>query len=107
LGMVYVNEIARHSLLDEKKPQFPIGSVIVREKLARASDAIAQVLVVMVKRERGFNPRANDWEFLMIDGNVSKIRQREKTGDCRSCHAQQKATDYVFRSYMPKSGTRP
>lgn len=66
----------------------------------QANDAVPQLLVVMVKRERGFNRKANDWEFLMIDGNVSKITRREKTGGCRDCHKQQKNNDFVFRSYL-------
>lgn len=99
-GVVYVNDIARRALFDEKNPKFPTGSVIVREKLLQANDAVAQMLVVMVKRERGFNSKARDWEFLMIDGGLSKILRREKTGDCRNCHEQKKKQDFVFRSYL-------
>ncbi len=103
LGVVYVNAVARHALMNEKKPQFPVGSVIVREKLSSADAAAADVMVVMVKRERGFNRKANDWEFLMIDGGLSKIIHREKTGSCRDCHVREKDNDYVFRAYMPKA----
>ena len=99
-GVIYVNEVARQSLVDAKKPRFPIGSVIVREKLLRTNDAAPQVLVVMVKRDQGFNSKARDWEFLMIDGDLSKILRREKHGECRDCHVQQRDQDYVFRSYL-------
>lgn len=101
-GVVYVNEIARHALVNEKKPQFPVGSVIVREKLAQANAAAPELLVVMVKRARSFNRKANDWEFLTIDGSVSNITHREKTGSCRDCHQQQKGSDFVFRTYLPE-----
>lgn len=99
--MVYVNDVARHALLGEEKPQFPVGSIIIREKLKRAKDTEPQLLIALVKRERGFNPQANDWEFLKLDGSASKIQSREKTGSCLDCHAQQKERDYVFRSYLP------
>ena len=99
-GVVYVNELARRALLEQKKPQFPAGSIIVREKLLQPEAARPELLVVMVKRERGFNRKANDWEFLMIDGSVSQITQREKTGSCRDCHKRQKESDFVFRSYL-------
>jgi hypothetical protein len=105
-GVVYVNEVARHALLSEKKPQFAVGSVIVREKLARETDAAPQLLVVMVKRERGFNPKANDWEFLMLDGDARRVRHREKTGSCQTCHAQQKKSDFVFRTYLTEDTRR-
>ncbi len=101
-GVVYVNEFARHALMEQKKPQFPVGSIIVREKLLQPTDAAPQLLVVMVKRERGFNRKANDWEFLMLDGSVSRITRREKTGSCRDCHKHEKENDFVFRSYLPE-----
>lgn len=103
-GVVYVNELARDAMLNQKRPQFAVGSVIVRERLAQAADAAAapQQLALMVKRERGFNPKANDWEFMLLDGDARTLRQREKTGSCQKCHAQQKKNDYVFRSYLPE-----
>src|SRR5262249_26909589 len=33
---VYVNEIGRHAMMEEKTPHFPQGSVIVKEKLTTA-----------------------------------------------------------------------
>ena len=100
-GVVYANDAARHALVDEKKPRFPVGSIIVREKLALADDTKPMVLVAMIKHERGFNPEANNWEFLVIDGNASTIQRREKIGDCLACHKEQKKTDFVFRYYLP------
>ncbi len=100
-GIVYVNETARHPLFDEKKPQYPIGSVIVREKL-KQENAAPELLAVMVKREKGFNPKANDWEFLLLDGDAGRIRERQKTGSCRDCHTHEKKIDYVFRTYLPR-----
>lgn len=85
----------------DEKPQFPVGSIIIREKLAQADDTAPQLLVALVKRERGFNPKAKDWEFLMFDGSATTIRQREKTGSCQECHVLQKDNDLVFRSYLP------
>jgi hypothetical protein len=99
-GVVYVNEVARRSLIEDKKPRFPSGSVIVREKLSKATDAAPQMLVMMVKREKGFNSKALDWEFLMIDVGLNKVLKREKSGACLNCHKQQKKQDFVFRSYM-------
>ncbi len=99
-GVVYVNEVGRDSSLNWKTPRFPAGSIIVREKLATPDATVPERLVVMIKREPGFNPKANDWEFLAMDGAMSKIDRREKTGKCSDCHTQSKNTDYVFRSYL-------
>jgi hypothetical protein len=87
-------------MAEEKTPSFPVGSVIVREKLSSEASDKPEVLTVMVKREKGFNPENNDWEFLVIDGSATKIQQREKTGSCQACHLKQKDNDFVFRSYL-------
>lgn len=97
-GVVYANDLANDFLKANAKrsKRFPIGSIIVREKLAKADDAQPQLLTAMIKRARGFNPKANDWEFLIIDGTISKILEQQKQGSCLKCHASQKKRDFVF-----------
>lgn len=51
----------------------------------------------MVKREKGFNSKANDWEFLTVTGDLKKIEKREKEGKCQQCHASEAKNDFVFR----------
>lgn len=95
-GVVYVNDLARNAMKAEPPVQFPRGAVIVREKLARADDATPLLLTVMIKRVRGFNPRANDWEFLAVDGAMTKILERQKKGSCLECHESQRPRDFVY-----------
>jgi len=95
-GVVYVNSLAREFVSAAPSIQFPPGAIIVREKLAKADDARPQLLAVMIKRVRGFNPKANDWEFLMLDGATNKILERQKEGSCLDCHAAQKQRDFVY-----------
>ncbi|MEP6818233.1 MAG: cytochrome P460 family protein [bacterium] len=95
-GVVYVNSLGREAANAEPAIIFPRGSIIVREKLAKADDAQSQVLVVMIKRAPGFNPKANDWEFLKVDGAMKKILERQKKGSCLDCHASQKLRDFVY-----------
>ena len=76
--------------------------MIVREKLATEAGS-PEVLTAMIKRKKGFNPAANDWEFLVISGDATKITKREKTGSCRSCHHSVSAKDFVFDNYLPAS----
>ena len=95
-GVVYANGPAREASNAEPVILFPRGSIIVREKLAKADDAQPQLLTVMIKRARGFNPKANDWEFLTIDGGMNKILKRQKKGSCLDCHASQQQRDFVY-----------
>lgn len=94
--MVWVNPIGRAAMASEKPAKFPVGSVIVREKFAKRDDAQPQLLAVMVKRSAGFNPKRGDWEYLIVDGGLTKIRERQTKGSCSACHAQQKDRDFVF-----------
>ena len=96
-GFAYVNDIARESMLGKGTMRFPTGSIIVREKLSTPTAPSPDVLVVMVKREKGFNSKANDWEFLTVTGDLKKIEKREKEGKCQQCHASEAKNDFVFR----------
>jgi hypothetical protein len=94
LGFAYVNEIGRDA--SRRQPfAFPVGTMIVRERLLPPSTT-AEMLVVMIKHENGFNRKANGWEFLTIKGDATKILKREKAGACLKCHASAAGNDFVF-----------
>jgi hypothetical protein len=76
-AVVYANSLAREALTASPAIPFPRGSIIVREKLLQADDKKPELLSVMVKRAKGFNPNANDWEFLVVDGTMTKIQERQ------------------------------
>jgi hypothetical protein len=93
-GVVYANDLARAAFTGDGK--FPAGSIIVREKLSKPDDAAPQLIAVMVKRAPGFNPAGGDWEFLTVDGALTKVAERQKKGSCLDCHASQRERDFVF-----------
>jgi len=94
LGFSYVNSIGRDGF--QQQPfVFPPGSMIVRERLLKPSSNPDQ-LVVMIKHERDFNPKANGWEFLTVNGDMTKIIKREKSGACLNCHASAARDDFIF-----------
>jgi hypothetical protein len=95
LGPVFVNDLALQSI-KIKGATFPEGSVIVREKRAKAKDEKPEALAVMIKRGRGFNPDGGDWQFLLINAAGTKVRLSQKTGECLNCHQSQSKTDFVF-----------
>ena len=94
-GFGYMNEVGRRGF--EREPfSFPVGTVIVRERLRRSASFDPDRLVVMIKREKGFNRKANGWEFLTLSGAGTKILNREKNGKCLKCHASAAQNDFVF-----------
>lgn len=99
-----MNEIARTTSPESEPLIYPEGAMIVREKL-KTEEGPPELLTAMIKRKKGFNPAANDWEFLVISGDATKIKKREKTGACHSCHDSASAKDFVFDNYLPVSTT--
>ena len=95
-GVVYANAPARGPFGSLESQTFPVGSIIVREKLASADSETPQLLAVMLKRAPGFNPPAGDWEFLLVNGDASKVIERQKKGSCLDCHASQRERDLVY-----------
>jgi hypothetical protein len=55
--LVYVNDIGRQSMIEEKSPRFPVGTVIVKEKLPTKDSRDPELLTVMHKREAGYDPQ--------------------------------------------------
>jgi hypothetical protein len=98
---VYVNEPGRKAMIEQLNPKFPEGSVIVKEKLSEPSSQTPELLTVMIKREKGFNPDSGDWEYAVFDGTGTKLESRGKLGNCQGCHVTLPNSDYIFRTYLP------
>lgn len=98
-GMVYANDLAKTEI-EKENPQFPVGSIIVREKNETATSEPPQTVIAMVKREKGFSEATGDWEFFVFDGADLKLNSRESVGNCATCHIQAEKTDWVFRDYL-------
>ena len=94
LGFTYVNESGRDGFRQQPSV-FPVGSVIVRERLLTPTSNPDR-LVVMIKHEKGFNPQADGWEFVTVSGDATKVIKREKQGSCLNCHASAANNNFVF-----------
>ena len=95
----FANELAEAEIYKDA-PKFPVGSIIVREKLLNAEDTNPELVTVMIKREKGFSRITGDWEYLVVEGALNKIKSREKVGSCSKCHADAAQTDFVFKTYL-------
>ena len=94
LGFTYVDEAGRAGF-GQQPLAFPVGSIIVRERLLTPTSSPDR-LVVMIKHTSDFNPQADGWEFLTVTGDATKVIKREKQGNCLSCHASAANHDFVF-----------
>jgi hypothetical protein len=99
--VVFVNQPGDQAMMEQAHPKFPRGSVIVKEKLSSAESATPELLTAMVKREKGFNPAGNDWEFFVLSGDAKAIQARGRLDSCLACHTAQRGNDFVYRNYLP------
>lgn len=98
---VYVNDAGRRAMLEERRPRFPAGTLIVKEKLAARDAQEPELLTAMHKREAGYDPEGGDWEYLVLDGRGREVRARGKLESCRACHQAYPYSDFVSRNYLP------
>lgn len=96
---VFANEIAAAEI-EKDNPMFPVGSLIVREKLLKADDSQPELITAMLKREKGFNKKTGDWEYFVVNSDVSKVQEREAVGSCSKCHQSAQQSDFVFRQFL-------
>lgn len=100
---VFVNSVGREAMMTRQSPKFPIGSMIVKEKLGSPDSKLPEMLTAMIKREPGYNPESGDWEYLVLDGLASKIVERGKLTRCSSCHRLYEHSDFVTRTYLSQT----
>jgi hypothetical protein len=103
---VFVNPVGREAMMKQAHPKFPVGSVIVKEKFPAHDSEYPELLTVMMKREPGYDSTRGDWEYLVMEGDLSTIRARGKLRSCQGCHIEKSADDYVFRTYLPHDVAR-
>jgi len=111
LFKIWVNPIGKAVLVSKKNIPFPVGAIVVKEKFKRPgtptdqnawrqlpNDAKPILLTAMVKREPGYDRPNGDWEYLVLDGKVTK---ETTTGlqNCAPCHQEQKSRDFIFRRH--------
>jgi hypothetical protein len=99
---VYVNEVGKNAMLHKKYPDFPIGTVIVKEKLPSREGGAPELLTAMRKREQDYNPSAGDWEYLVYDGAGTNVEDHGRLETCVACHGMYRRTDFVTRHYVPQ-----
>jgi hypothetical protein len=97
---VYVNQTGETAMWQQDKPKFPVGSVIVKEKLAAYDAKEPELLTVMIKRNSGYYSASGDWEYLVTDGKATSILRQGKLEGCNACHTGYQSSDFVTRTYM-------
>jgi hypothetical protein len=97
---VYVNSLGLAAMQQNGERQFPVGTVIVKEKLLKAEDTSPFAVGMMIKRPAGSNPASEDWEFLYQERAKPLARGETQLPNCQACHSSQQETDSVFTVFL-------
>jgi hypothetical protein len=100
---VYVNDIGADAIFDESDPIYPVGTVIVKEKSSGVAAEFADHLGIMIKREAGFNPDGDDWEYIYWEGGDIFQAPTADLSHCQDCHVSEAEDDSVFRLGSPQA----
>lgn len=88
-------------MLGHNPAKFPVGTVIVKEKLPSKNSSTPELLTVMIKRETGYNSEHGDWQYLVFDSTGTNTASG-KLDNCIKCHDSQKNQDFVYKNYFQK-----
>jgi len=100
---IYVNSLGKDEMLTKKNPVFAVGTVVVKEKLPARDSQSPELLTVMIKREKGFNPEVGDWEFATVNGDATEVTSQGKLESCQACHIGYKQNDFITRVYLTET----
>lgn len=98
---VYVNDVGREAMLSAKYPKFPVGTIVIKEKLPQKQSQTPEFYTIMVKREAGYDAGEGDWQYLIMNAAQAKIEKPPDIKSCQSCHAAwAKKSDFISRAYL-------
>lgn len=93
-----MNDLAAETF-EQSAKSYPVGSVIVKEKLAQDGKPGLSVnaetgIAGMIKQEPGYSPEHGDWAYFYVESPAAAVSGR--LDSCIDCHGNAKANDYVF-----------
>jgi Cytochrome P460 len=96
---VYVTQRGQQ-VMQSGKGVYPPGTMILKQKFSDADGKKAEYFTGMVKRAKGYDPEAGDWEFFVMNSEATVVRPPLNVQSCVDCHAPFRATDFVSRRYL-------
>lgn len=95
---VHVSPEALEAFQEERYP-LPEGTIILKEKFSSMDAASPELYTGMLKREKGYNPKAGDWEFFTLTADRLAITSRGRIDSCMDCHQARAKSDFLMRQF--------
>ncbi len=97
---VYANRAALPEMAEAVR-RFPVGAIIVKEKLEMGNAEKVIGIGAMQKMPPGYDPAGGDWKYFYSEG-PGKLAQG-RLDNCRSCHMRAKSRDHVYFRAEPEA----
>ena len=92
---IYLNDIAKTPYINEHT-NFPKNSIIIKPLYADEQRKYLARIVVMIKMDKGYDTKHNNWWYGVYDKTGTKVAHEGKIQSCIKCHEMTKHTDYLF-----------
>jgi hypothetical protein len=79
---------------------YPKSTMILKRKYRDQDGKTTELFTGMLKREKGYNPEAGDWQFFVLDSRGEEVTEFGRLVSCMNCHAAFKNSDFVSRKYV-------
>lgn len=96
---VFINDVGLPTM-KTGKGEYPVGTVIVKQKFKDPAGKRTELFTLMRKREDGYDPDHGNWEYSTVDQTATGILSLGRTESCIDCHSDYAETDYVTRKYV-------
>jgi hypothetical protein len=96
---VYVSPEGVAAMNKRDASRFPVGTLILKQKLAGKSFESVVLYTGMLKREMGYNADCGDWEFFTMSADGRSVTSRGRLESCMACHKGYASSDFVTKSY--------
>jgi len=92
---IYANELGVKAYLD-RVTKFPVGAELLKPLYRDAKREHLIRLVIMVKREAGYDSKNGDWWYGVYDKTGKEAWYQGRIHSCIKCHQIAKESDFLF-----------
>lgn len=87
-------------IIQSGEGKYPEQTFIVKAKYTTPDRRRIELFTVMRKMGSGYAPEQGDWEYSVVDAEISHVLARGRINSCAICHEFHATTDYVTRTYI-------
>jgi hypothetical protein len=95
---VYIDSTAYQQFMNEKNPNFPKGTILVKKKYKNFGNEKPEVelYTIMTKVNYSASVQISNWNFQILDKDLNAVKDAN-VSKCIQCHSDYSSSDFVTR----------